>query len=180
MDDTGGNNYAALGAVMASFNDASGCTSMLTSTKLSFGGPLPNFNITLDGVNGFITSDPSTADSIQLKPNALALQSGPGSNSFSNATLYQDETTGDLFASVGPSGTPVNIRITDFVNNGLAGVTGTVATTTAQPGVGVTLISPDGNSTVILALGNNGEIEATATAGPNVGKSVNLSAGAWA
>jgi hypothetical protein len=121
MDDPGGNDYAALSSVMASFNDASGCSSMLTSTKLSFGGPLPYFNITLDGANGFILTDNSTADSIQLKPNSLILQNGAGSNSFNNATLYQDETTGDLFVSVGPSGSPVNIRITDFTNNGLAG-----------------------------------------------------------
>lgn len=43
-----------------------------------------------------------------------------------------------------------------------------------------TLTSPDGQAKVTLSLSDSGDIIATATAGPNSGKSVNISAGAWA
>jgi hypothetical protein len=112
-------------------------------------------------------------------------------NSFKNGThlLLQDTTNANNYAYFSMTadgadkGTYIEAAITctDY-----AGIYSNGSYILYIQKVGATLVesgsltSSDGSVKVTLSLSESGDIIATATAGPNSGKSVNLSAGAWA
>jgi hypothetical protein len=116
---TGMGNYGA-GSFTLGGMDGSSMVCAIGGTQRFQIQNAANQQINLDCQAGISIADNILFTQSILKGGSLALRLNQ-TDSFAPATLYQD-VAGDLWASVGNSGSAVNIQITDFASGGLKGV----------------------------------------------------------
>jgi hypothetical protein len=156
MDDTGGNDYAALGSTLINLTDASGNSSILTATQLRFSGPLPLLTVTVDGTNGFFVQDPSTSGNATLTATGLTVLD-PNNN---QANL----TSATLAIYTANGGSTLGIRSTSLG----------VGSLNVQNGSGIALSTPNGTVILSVLADGTGNLLATADDGPNAGKTIQI------